>query len=171
MITITKATTINSIALAPFIEAEISLSLSMNVFATSMIVFRLLNVRRQVVPYLVGPDKLAFIIRVVIEPGLLYTVAAFVTLLTSVTSSNGDYINSSDLVQITGIAFDLLIVRLGQSMADRNTPTDDLEMRTLSPHILNGQRLTADGAVIQVDIHREIVSDMRDESVVLFPMI
>ncbi|EMD31409.1 hypothetical protein CERSUDRAFT_119791 [Gelatoporia subvermispora B] len=111
---------INAPSLTPFLGAAYTLTVALNIITTSLIVYRIWIVSREVRRYIAGGDRLTYVIRIIIESGALYSVTALVTLLTAVSKSNADYIMGNVLVQMTGICFNLIIVRFEQNLADRN---------------------------------------------------
>ncbi|OCH91913.1 hypothetical protein OBBRIDRAFT_487581 [Obba rivulosa] len=113
-------TGINAPSLTPFLGAAYTLTVALNILTTSLIVYRIWIVSRDVRRYIAGQDKLTYIIRIIIESGALYSITALVTLLTAVSKSNADYIMGNALVQMTGICFNLIIIRFDQNLADRN---------------------------------------------------
>jgi len=117
---------VNATSLTPWVASAFSLTVILNIITTSLITIRIWNVSRYIRPHIVGQSKVAWMIRVIIESGLLYTLTAIIMLATSVAKTNADYIPGDVLVQMTGIAFNLIIIRFDHNLADKNM---------LQPHI------------------------------------
>ncbi|EMD35672.1 hypothetical protein CERSUDRAFT_96783 [Gelatoporia subvermispora B] len=130
---------VNNPALVPFVGAALALTVTVNLITTcsssnslcalpelttesgttALIVFRILQVDRGVRIFVTRNDKLVHFARIIIESGLLYTLSAVITLCTGATTSNADYITSDAMVQIAGIAFNLIIIRFEKNLADQ----------------------------------------------------
>ncbi|EMD32205.1 hypothetical protein CERSUDRAFT_118836 [Gelatoporia subvermispora B] len=130
-IAIKSASGVNDPSLTVYYGVALTLTVVLNFIATSSIVLRIWRMNKNIRQYVGRHDKLIYIIRIVIESGLLYTTAALITLLTAVTNNNADYIVGDCLVQITGIAFNLMIVRFDQNLASRSV----IESHHLSWHV------------------------------------
>ncbi|OCH90101.1 hypothetical protein OBBRIDRAFT_711151, partial [Obba rivulosa] len=95
----------------PYIAAGLSLTVGNNIIATSLIAYRLWKVSCAIRAHISG-RHLHLVMRIVIESGLLYTVTIIIFLGSTVSRSNADYIFGGVVVQITGIAFNLIIIRV-----------------------------------------------------------
>ncbi|EMD36522.1 hypothetical protein CERSUDRAFT_95817 [Gelatoporia subvermispora B] len=102
---------INAQSLTPFIGAAYTLTVALNIIATSLIVYRICTVSCDVRQYIAGHDRLHYVIRIIIESGALYSATAVLTLFTTISKCNADYIMANVLVQMTGICFNLIIIR------------------------------------------------------------
>ncbi|EMD37708.1 hypothetical protein CERSUDRAFT_114343 [Gelatoporia subvermispora B] len=120
---------INSPELRPYTGAALVLTVVLNVITTSLIVFRIWSGSKQLRTSLEGRSRLTYVIRVIVESGLLYMVTAVIVLCTAVTGSSADYITGESFVQITGISFNLMIIRFDQNLADSQT---EMRMTTRS---------------------------------------
>ncbi|EMD36422.1 hypothetical protein CERSUDRAFT_106312 [Gelatoporia subvermispora B] len=112
---------INAAFLTPFISSAFSLTVALNIVTTSLIVLRIWNISRDVRRYSTGNNKVAFVVRIIIESGLLYTLTAVIILGTVVAKSNADYIPGDCLVQITGIAFNMIIIRFDDNLEEKSS--------------------------------------------------
>ncbi|EMD32282.1 hypothetical protein CERSUDRAFT_118993 [Gelatoporia subvermispora B] len=108
---IDTASGINDPSLKPYITSVFTLTVALNIITTSLIILRISRISGEVRQYIAGRQRMHHAIRIIIESGLLYTLTAFITLVTVVTKTNADYIPADSLVQVTGIAFDLMIIR------------------------------------------------------------
>ncbi|OCH91672.1 hypothetical protein OBBRIDRAFT_886786 [Obba rivulosa] len=118
---------INNPATTPFISGALGASVLLNVTTTSLIVFRIWRATQSMREQAAGQNKLTYINRIIIESGLLYTISAVIFLFTVVIQSNAIYITGECFVQMTGIAFSLMIVRFDQNLAEE--PERDLTWR------------------------------------------
>ncbi|OCH90100.1 hypothetical protein OBBRIDRAFT_835305 [Obba rivulosa] len=120
----------------PYIAAGLSLTAANNIIATSLIAHRLWTVSSAVRDHILGANGLQLVMRIVIESGLLYTVTIIVFLGTTVSRGNADYIFGGVVVQITAIAFHLMIIRvsnrlaMGESGSQRGLPCSSLNTLT-----------------------------------------
>ncbi|EMD32211.1 hypothetical protein CERSUDRAFT_118842 [Gelatoporia subvermispora B] len=96
---------INNPSLTPYIGSALVLTVVLNVVTTSLIVFRIWNVSRGVRTHMAAQQKLTYVIRIVVESGLLYTLSAIFVLITSILKSNVDYIAGHCFVQGTPTLF------------------------------------------------------------------
>ncbi|EMD32283.1 hypothetical protein CERSUDRAFT_88299 [Gelatoporia subvermispora B] len=108
---IDTASGINDPSLKPYITSVFTLTVALNIITTSLIILRIMRIGGEVRQYIAGHRKMHYAIRIIVESGLLYTLTAFVMLVTVVTKTNADYIPADSLIQVTGIAFDLMIIR------------------------------------------------------------
>ncbi|OCH85478.1 hypothetical protein OBBRIDRAFT_739850 [Obba rivulosa] len=117
---VTKSSSgVNAMSLTPWVAASFSITVVLNIITTSLITIRIWNVSKAIRPYIVGQNKVVYVVRIIIESGLLYTLTAIIMLATSVAKTNADYIPGDVLVQMTGIAFNLIIIRFDHNLADR----------------------------------------------------
>ncbi|TFK72281.1 hypothetical protein BDN72DRAFT_343754 [Pluteus cervinus] len=105
---------LNSSDLIPFISSMLALTLSVNLFSTSLIVYRIHSIRlalkqRSIIP---RNSPLSHIVRVFIESGLMYTASIVILFGLYVVSNNAQLGVSDAIVQIIGIASNLIIIRV-----------------------------------------------------------
>ncbi|OCH94025.1 hypothetical protein OBBRIDRAFT_885108 [Obba rivulosa] len=112
---------INDPSLTPFIGSALVLTVVLNIVTTTLIVLRIWRVSRGIRIYIVGQQRLTYVMRIIVESGLLYTLSAILVLMTSVFKSNLDYIAGHCFVQMIGISFNLVIVRFDHNLADQRT--------------------------------------------------
>ncbi|EMD37749.1 hypothetical protein CERSUDRAFT_94746 [Gelatoporia subvermispora B] len=119
---------INNPALTPFIAAALGCSVLLNVLTTSLIVYRIWMVTRHIRSQFqaVGQTRLTYVNRIIIESGLIYTISAIIFLFTALIQSNAIYITGECFVQLTGIAFNLIIIRFDQNLAGKQSNERDL---------------------------------------------
>ncbi|OCH94041.1 hypothetical protein OBBRIDRAFT_217729 [Obba rivulosa] len=155
-VTIKSASGVNDPSLTVFYGVALALTVALNVITTSLIVIRIWRTSRNVRRYIrEGHERLIYVIRIIVESGLMYTLAAMATLFTAVTQSNADYIVGDCLVQITGIAFNLIIVRFDQNLASRSANQSQIDSRPTVPRSLpssGGQRTAATREIPILDI-------------------
>ncbi|EMD32280.1 hypothetical protein CERSUDRAFT_88274 [Gelatoporia subvermispora B] len=116
---LTSAVGINDPSLTPYIASLLAITVVQNILTTSLIIHRIWSVQRDIRRHGVLHGNVIFIVRTIVESGVLYTSSAVILLGTAVVRNNADYITGDALVQITGIAFNLIIIRFDQSLADR----------------------------------------------------
>lgn len=117
--------------LEPLIAAYCTLTLATNLLCTGLIAYRIWRVDRQSSRFFSQTSRgsvrvsLRDVNRIMIESALLYTSAIAVTFIVEVAGSNAEY-NVSDVgLELAGIAFDLIIIRIGRGIAagQVRTPT------------------------------------------------
>ncbi|OCH94027.1 hypothetical protein OBBRIDRAFT_217018 [Obba rivulosa] len=107
--------------LVPITVTAIALSVLLNVITTSLIVLRILKTYRQLNTHFPSRRNLSYVIRIVVESGLIYTSAAIALVVTCALAISAVFILSNCLIQVTGIAFNLIIIRFDKYLADRST--------------------------------------------------
>ncbi|KAF9457567.1 hypothetical protein BDZ94DRAFT_1301806 [Collybia nuda] len=117
-------TTIISHSLAPYLISMITLTLATNVVATSLMIFRIWSIQTEVNLLLMeggnSSPTMAKSLLVLIESGSLYTLVTLVFLCTYATSNFASYVTSDCLVQIMGIVFNLILIRVARGTAVRS---------------------------------------------------
>ncbi|OSX68007.1 hypothetical protein POSPLADRAFT_1100493, partial [Postia placenta MAD-698-R-SB12] len=117
--------------LEPLIAAYCTLTLATNLLCTGLIAYRIWRVDRQSSRFFSQTSRgsvrvsLRDVNRIMIESALLYTSAIAVTFIVELAGSNAEY-NVSDVgLELAGIAFDLIIIRIGRGIAagQVRTPT------------------------------------------------
>ncbi|OSX62655.1 hypothetical protein POSPLADRAFT_1039690 [Postia placenta MAD-698-R-SB12] len=123
-----------------FAQAYISLTFVQNVMTTGLIIYRIWTVHKQSSRYFSQSYStngagmgLSRINRILIESAMLYTIVVFITLVVDFDNNNSVYGVSSFLVEIAGVQFDLIIIRVGQGIATEHMQTavesQQLELR------------------------------------------
>ncbi|KAF8062398.1 hypothetical protein FPV67DRAFT_1672874 [Lyophyllum atratum] len=133
-VTFTSDALISASKLHPFGVAFWASTVTLNVITTALIVWPIWKAARR-------HDKFAYhsansgndnimkdIMYVIIESGLMYTVAAFITFVTYTTKHNSLYIASSAEVGIAGIAFNLIIIRTAKATRVKPAPSVGLNL-------------------------------------------
>jgi len=144
MAVIDMHTSLNASYFTPFIVSALSFTVALNILTTSLIVLRLWSVSREIRPQITGRPYLGLVMRIIIESGLLYTLTAIITLGTGVLKNGADYIAAAALVQITGIAFNLIIIRCDQMLGDEPEARDVVQIKsntvTVTTPVIPGSR-------------------------------
>ncbi|THH32191.1 hypothetical protein EUX98_g1986 [Antrodiella citrinella] len=87
-------------------------TLATNVLATALLAYRIWRVNRRAAEF-VSSDRLAIILRVVIESGIIYSVTIFIALCLFITGSRAVYVMVDLISPIISIVFNLIVVRVG----------------------------------------------------------
>jgi len=106
-------TTVFAEAIIHWTTALISLTLGQNLIVTTLIVYRILQAHKAGAQYRSGGNANLIAIALIIESGALYVTGLFVFLVTYVTQSNAVYIMFDCMNGIIGLAFTMMIVRIG----------------------------------------------------------
>ncbi|KAF9459967.1 hypothetical protein BDZ94DRAFT_1311927 [Collybia nuda] len=101
-------------------------TISLNIYATTMIVLRIWRVESEsrgkntLTPLYVTPhlSRLQTAMKAVIESGLLYTITSVVNFIVLVSGSNATFITTAVFIQVVGIAFNLILIRVGERGED-----------------------------------------------------
>ncbi|OCH90095.1 hypothetical protein OBBRIDRAFT_879092 [Obba rivulosa] len=133
-------------------------------YSTALIAYRLWTVGRAVRAHIIGRRRLQLVMRVVIESGLLYTITAIVFLGTTISKSNADYVFGGVAVQITGIAFNLIIIRVTHRLAtedadESNTEPSTFVLDTLTSNQPNTVSAGRDNLPVHIRISRHTEAD------------
>ncbi|KAF9255671.1 hypothetical protein L218DRAFT_1008306 [Marasmius fiardii PR-910] len=103
----------------PYGDTAIGISLAINVVTTGLIVWRIWSIDKQNTSVMTNDtdmrarsSKLRRVVRILIDSAGLYTIATIIFVITYVTGSNASYPTSDCLVQIIGISFNLIIIRV-----------------------------------------------------------
>ncbi|KAH7882636.1 hypothetical protein F5I97DRAFT_1931247 [Phlebopus sp. FC_14] len=105
-----------------YVYSGLSLTLAVNVITTSLIVYRIWSVDRQTAHMRVHrASRLKSIVRIIIESAALYTVSVIVFFCTYVANSNANYGATYNVVQMIGISFNLIIIRVDSGKAYEGT--------------------------------------------------
>ncbi|KAJ6629582.1 hypothetical protein B0H10DRAFT_1985979 [Mycena sp. CBHHK59/15] len=117
-------TLLTIVQLKPFGAAFWVMTIVVNIITTALIVVRIWRVDRDVGGFRYNsssqsqsvrpPSRLQRVIRIVVESGLMYTVAALITFITFTANSIAVYVATDLIIQVVGIAFNLIIIRSAQ---------------------------------------------------------
>ncbi|KAH8092475.1 hypothetical protein BXZ70DRAFT_455547 [Cristinia sonorae] len=120
--------------LTPFVTPLFVLALALNLIATSLIVYKIWSVSSDTAEVAVSSygngrhgSSMRHAMRIIIESGAIYTTAVVIFFITYLSRSNAQYVVAACMVQLIGIVFNLLIIRLdrGRSISDtENRPHD-----------------------------------------------
>ncbi|KIK53444.1 hypothetical protein GYMLUDRAFT_120627, partial [Collybiopsis luxurians FD-317 M1] len=114
--------TLNTPVLAPIIYGFWASTIALNIITTSLIVYRIWKVHQLTTKFRRNsiltesssakrPSYLMYIMRIMIDSGVLNTSMSVITLATYVSGSNSLYITSNVGIEVSGIAFNLIIIR------------------------------------------------------------
>ncbi|PIL34522.1 hypothetical protein GSI_03300 [Ganoderma sinense ZZ0214-1] len=112
---------INIAQITPFITSMFAITLVLNTIATSLIVYKIWSIEHSAKVFVItgGTDttRLRRAMHIIIESGLMYTVSVVILFILYLASNNAQYAVSDCIVQIIGIAFNLIIIRIDQGRA------------------------------------------------------
>ncbi|KAM5540141.1 hypothetical protein V8D89_006281 [Ganoderma adspersum] len=162
--TLHESTLLNTARIAPFITSMVSVTLVLNTIAT-YIIWSI--ERRSRVAFAsaggLGSDTttpLRRAMHIVIESGLMYTVSVVILFVLYLASNNAQYAVSDCIVQIIGIAFNLIIIRIDQgstveaSFISESEPSRfDKPERSGSLHFRLSRQATTCTSVIEVGVN------------------
>ncbi|KZS91272.1 hypothetical protein SISNIDRAFT_456879 [Sistotremastrum niveocremeum HHB9708] len=106
--------------LASWITAELVLTFCNNIINTGLITYKIWSVDRRASSRVEG-QSMRPVIAIVVESGALAAATSMITLITYLAGSNSQYIVLDNMSPITGIAFTLIIVRVGLGLANSGT--------------------------------------------------
>ncbi|KAI0044751.1 hypothetical protein FA95DRAFT_1608278 [Auriscalpium vulgare] len=113
-----EQTTISNNRVEPMIIAMLSLTVAVNTFCTSMIVYKIWRMRRRLQNVLQdsAPPRVQYgqIITVLVESTAMYSTCAIMLLILEILKTNAAYILYHATIQIVGIAFNVLTIRIDQ---------------------------------------------------------
>ncbi|KZT00768.1 uncharacterized protein LAESUDRAFT_764302 [Laetiporus sulphureus 93-53] len=122
-----------------FLDAFLVLSVSVNVITTGLTLYRILMIHRSTSRYFPNNSGSTVratvtwtqLFRILIESALLYTVISIIFLIVNLTGNNAVYCVSDMSLQIAGIQFDLIIVRVGMgiTMEQEHTRLESMNFR------------------------------------------
>ncbi|KAJ7592017.1 hypothetical protein C8J56DRAFT_1162532 [Mycena floridula] len=133
-----------------FIHASLAISVAQNVLTTVLLVWQIWSVDKRTSGSVYATQNgiptqrstLRNIIRIIIESGIMITFAMAASLITALVNSNADYITSDSGVIITGIAFNMIVLRTARNSASRSASESDSRMATIPLHHLSRHRET-----------------------------
>jgi len=119
----------------PYYHAFFATSLAVNIFTTAFIVYRIWAMQKLSSEFFTnnwrgtGRVNLSQVNRIFVESALLYTLSVAITLVTELSKSNGTYGASDVSLELAGISFDLIIIRIwsGVSIEAISVPADNLQ--------------------------------------------
>ncbi|EMD32785.1 hypothetical protein CERSUDRAFT_99162 [Gelatoporia subvermispora B] len=157
---------LNGSNVTPFVAAALVLTVINNIMMTSLIAYRLWRITRELRPYIIGQHTLSSFMRIIIESGMLYTSTAIILLGATVSKNNFDFIAAGALVQVTGIAFNLIIIRVSSQKAigDANVPVSiphAFSLQTIRTSRAHG--VSVECGVSPVQIHISQNTETNDE--------
>ncbi|THG98149.1 hypothetical protein EW026_g4000 [Hermanssonia centrifuga] len=106
---------LNESSITPWIDSFLSFTLVVNLFVTSLIIGKLWKVRERIVGSSSNPDKWIRVMRIILDSGLMYTLSVVIFFATSIAGNNAQYGVSDVVVQIIGITFNLIIIRVNSA--------------------------------------------------------
>ncbi|KAJ6544707.1 hypothetical protein B0H10DRAFT_2133542 [Mycena sp. CBHHK59/15] len=129
--TLNKAALIDTASATPWVDSMIALTLSMNILTTSLIVFRIWRVDKQTSGMMATAStarsrrvtRLKSIMRILVDSAALYTVSVIIFVATYIAGSNANYGTSDNVVQIIGICFNMIIIRVNSHEASQVSTT------------------------------------------------
>ncbi|TFY75789.1 hypothetical protein EWM64_g8225 [Hericium alpestre] len=106
-----------------------AITLVLNTIASSLIVYRIWSIYRAnndiSEENLGGTTALRRAIRIIVESGAVYTLSIIILFVLDVTGSNSLYLTSDCVIQIIGIVFNLIIIRVEKGRTAEHTTYDD----------------------------------------------
>ncbi|KAH9905077.1 uncharacterized protein B0H18DRAFT_1197943 [Fomitopsis serialis] len=119
----------------PFLYAFYSLTLAINLFTTGLIILRLWRVHKRTSSFFTrswrGPSRLSFadVTLIIIESALLYTTTVIICVVLDLANSNAYYGATDVSLEVAGISFDLIIIRIWTGVSTEQTQafTDTVE--------------------------------------------
>ncbi|KAH9948559.1 hypothetical protein B0H21DRAFT_707667 [Amylocystis lapponica] len=109
-----------------------ALTITLNVCTTSLIVYRMWMVNRRMVLLLGknnadgGRTSLSHVIRIIIESALLYTASCIATFVADLVGSTAIYSVAGVMVELAGISFNLIVIRVVQGTSIEHTTQNDI---------------------------------------------
>ncbi|KAJ7431323.1 hypothetical protein FB451DRAFT_1157165 [Mycena latifolia] len=187
--TLNKAALIDTASATPWVDSMIALTLSMNILTTSLIVYRIWSVDKETSSMVATSStarsrrvsRLKSIMRILIDSAALYTISVIIFVATYIAGSNANYGTSDNVVQIIGICFNMIIIRVNSSHAPGSTVAPAVSTRmklqarrpdtTFSSHPLSSFQSqmgpgdsdisTSKGKVLEINVSREV--DLSEE--------
>ncbi|KAJ7586843.1 hypothetical protein C8J56DRAFT_943024 [Mycena floridula] len=147
--TVSAESLVNNNQLEPILKAYMALSIPVNVFATSMIVFRIWSIDRENAKFRNSTRQtiLQGVIRIIVESGLLYTAAAIACFVCYFLGTNVFYVGTSVQVSTIGIAMNLILIR-----AQNQASTEEFTAPSTITGVAFSPRDTEDGTMSNPDM-------------------
>ncbi|KAF8058208.1 hypothetical protein FPV67DRAFT_1428427 [Lyophyllum atratum] len=165
--TFTEHVLVSVSKLHPYGVAFWASTVSSNIITTALLVWPIWKVARHHDQYVYQntagprPNVMKHMMQVIVESGLLYMVAAFVTFVTYTSGSNSLYVVSSAEVGIAGIAFNLIIIRTASATRAKTAPSvnrgSTLPLHIMSPRETHGT--TDDKGHVRIMVSQDTVHD------------
>ncbi|KAH9915070.1 uncharacterized protein B0H18DRAFT_959469 [Fomitopsis serialis] len=119
----------------PFLYVFYFLTLAINLFTTGLIILRLWRVHKRTSSFFTrswrGPSRLSFadVTLIIIESALLYTTTVIICVVLDLANSNAYYGATDVSLEVAGISFDLIIIRIWTGVSTEQTQafTDTVE--------------------------------------------
>ncbi|KIP07596.1 hypothetical protein PHLGIDRAFT_35367 [Phlebiopsis gigantea 11061_1 CR5-6] len=114
--TLHQSALLNTSQLTPFITSFLTITLALNLIATSMIVYKVYTAEKQARTIFASHSSSALkrANHIIIESGLMYSASVVCFFAVYLASNNAQYGVSDCVVQIIGISFNLIIIRIDQ---------------------------------------------------------
>lgn len=160
--------------ITPWLNTLTVCTLVLNVLVTTLIVWRIWRVKSKSTGATVNPRRLSRVMRIILDSGLLYTVCVVTFFGTVLAGSNAQYGVSDVVVQVIGITFNLIIIRVNDGTAPecQFTTTSGLGRTAPGYPLRFVHTATRDAAfslpaevsiAVEVSQHREGADDDDDE--------
>ncbi|TCD60643.1 hypothetical protein EIP91_009744 [Steccherinum ochraceum] len=157
----TDATDIFAASTGRWITLFYYLTLATNLTATSILAYRIWRTNRrtsQLIPSVDARSRLMFtLLIVVIESGVVYSVAVIASLILFVLKSPGLYVMLDFLSPIICIVFHMIIVRIGLAKEHEESDANSKSFRTRG--FLSGPKARAERKPIQVEVELDRFHD------------
>jgi len=150
MANMSSATSIFVINLGKWITAVLSFTLAQNIIVTALIVYRIWKINTSTGR--TSTSNLRPIIAVLLESGILYVCTLFLFLVTYLAGSNAQFIMVDILNGMIGIAFTVLIVRVGLGVT-----RSQMESTYFRSQPTNGGHPL--GPIVAVSVNRNVQRD------------
>jgi len=155
---------LNNPRIKPWLDTLTACTLIVNVLVTSLIVWRIRRVCTNSASAKMNIDRFLRIIRVVLDSGLIYTVCIITFFGTTLAGSNAQYGVSDVVVQVIGITFNLIIIRVNNGTACYGTDSYDdsgeAHARISGPvrftHTRSSGHITFSTIQAEIDVESEI---------------
>ncbi|KAH9923360.1 uncharacterized protein B0H18DRAFT_1015365 [Fomitopsis serialis] len=165
MFELKQATTIPSAKkIQPYYHTVFATSLAVNIITTGLMVYRIWSMQKLSSGLFTktwrgsGRVNLSQVNRIFVESALLYTLSVAITLVTELAKTNGNYGTSDMSLELAGVSFDLIIIRIWSGVSTEPTapefaPTLDFADREATPSKAdNRQRRTDSLGTVTRDV-------------------
>lgn len=130
----------------PIIIVIYTTTITNNVVCTGMIMHRIWQVTKQITEFLPPGGMLARVNRILVESAVLYTTSMLVDFIATLARSVS-LLGLTDIsLELAGIVFDLIIIRISQGAATEQTQafTDSLAQRVVDMYVVESQSAADD---------------------------
>ncbi|KAJ7586891.1 hypothetical protein C8J56DRAFT_1165133 [Mycena floridula] len=147
--TVNAESLVNNNQAEPILKAYTALSIPVNMFATSMIVFRIWSIDRENAKFNNSTKQttLQGVIRIIIESGLLYTAAVIACFVCIFLGTDVFYVGTSIQISTIGIAMNLMLIR-----AHNQASIEEFTMPSTITGVAFCTRDTQDGTMSNPDM-------------------